>query len=231
MLLVRVQLSHHYTGESMFFWTLLTACTQDPTPVAGRINLCIPDEISPSMETEEPIFVTGALVTIREGSDCAAELVIQTADSELAVGYSILDPDGVDATFIPDWTSAENVTLSTHISAEFGMSYGLILEDSSGIMLALEQGSWGGALKNAELPFEADQSEAAIGVIETECLTSTGYDLVVGDNQFTPFGVFDLALDDQDFTFVAVSAMEYGPGQRCEASDMSDVFAWGLFRN
>jgi hypothetical protein len=214
----------------MLFWTLFTACTQDPPPVAGSIQLCIPDELAPSMETEEPTFVTGSLLDIREGSNCAAELVFQSEGVEHIVGYSILDPEGNDATFIPEWTSAENVTLSTHISFVFGMSYGLVLEDDNGIMMALDQGSWGGALKNAELPFVVEQSENDIGSIEDECMTKTGYTFKIGEDHMAPFGEFDLTIDEQDFTFVAVSAIEYGPGQSCSISDMSDEFAWGIFR-
>lgn len=218
----------------MLFWTLFTACSPEPTnsyPVAGRIRLCLPEDIQPSMETEETNFLTGNLTDIREGSgDCAAELVFQTEDADHVIGYSILDPEGNDATFIPDWTSVENVTLSTHISFVFGMSYGLILEDDSGIMLALDEGTWGGALKDADLPFEVGQSEANIGFIEEECLTKTGFALTIGDEELIPFGEFDLTIEGEGFTFVAVSALEYGPGTSCSISDMSDEFAWGIFR-
>ena len=224
----------------MLFWTLFTACnpedkSSDPVadndPVAGSIRLCLPEDIQPSMETEEPNFLTGSLVDIREGvGDCSAELVFQTEDAEHVIGYSILDPEGNDTSFIPDWTSAENVTLSTHISFVFGMSYGLVLEDDSGIMLALDEGTWGGALKNAELPFEVGQSESEVGFIEEECMTKTGFALTIGDEELVPFGEFAIDIDGQDFTFLSVSAIEYGPGQSCQISDMSDEFAWGIFR-
>ncbi len=230
----------------MLFWTLFTACNSEPyhvdpedeidpveetDPVAGRIQLCIPQDISPSMETEEPNILTGDLVEVRESNgDCAAELVFQTEDAEHIIGYSILDPEGNDATLIPEWTNIADVTFSTHISFEFGMSYGLILEDSKGIMMALDEGTWSGALKDAELPFEVGQSEAAVGIIEDECLTQTGYALTIGDEELVPFGEFEIAIDDQNFIFVAVSAIEFGPGTSCEVSDKSDEFAWGIFR-
>ena len=184
------------------------------------------------METEEPNFLTGNLVNIREGSgDCSAELVFQTEDTEHIIGYSILDPEGNDASFIPDWTSAENVTLSTHISFVFGMSYGLVLEDSESILIALDEGTWGGALQDAELPFTVEPSVNSVAESEGECLTKIGYALSVGDEELVPFGEFDLAIAGQDFTFVAVSAVEYGPGTSCEVSDKSDEFAWGIFRD
>ena len=218
----------------MLFWTLLTACNPEPTPsepVSGRVRLCLPENLQPSMETEEPNLLTGNLIDIREGSgDCAAELVFQTEEAEHIVGYSILDPEGNDASFIPSWTSAENVTLSTHISFVFGMSYGLVLEDSEDILIALDEGTWGGALKNAELPFEIGQSESAIGSIEEECVTKTGFALTIGDEELVPFAQFNVTVDEQDFTFLAVSAIEYGPGTSCEVSDMSNEFAWGIFR-
>ena len=49
----------------MLFWTLFTACnpeakSSDPVaetdPVAGSIRLCLPEDVQPSMETEEPNF-------------------------------------------------------------------------------------------------------------------------------------------------------------------------------
>ena len=220
----------------MLFWTLFTACnTEDPVsetdPVAGSIRLCLPEDVQPSMETEEPNFLRGSLLDIREGSgDCTAELVFQTEEAEHVIGYSILDPEGNDASFIPSWTIAENVTLSTHISFVFGMSYGLLLEDDSGIMLALDEGTWGGALQDAELPFEVGQSENDIGSTEQECITKTGFALTIGDDELLPFGEFDIAIDEQNFTFIAVSAVEYGPGTSCSISDMSDEFAWGIFK-
>jgi len=183
------------------------------------------------METEEPKFLTGNLVDIREGTgNCANELVFQTVDAEHVIGYSILDPEGNASSFIPSRTSAENVNLSTHISFEFGMSYGLILEDSKGLLMALDEGTWGGALKDAELPFEVGQSESDIASIEEECMTKTGFALTIGDEELAPFGEFDITINEQYFTFVAVSAIEYGPGHSCETSDKSDEFAWGIFR-
>ena len=219
----------------MLFWTLFTACTQKTVstdPVVGTIQLCISEDLQPSMETEEPIFITGDLLDIRESTgDCAAELVFQVEDAEHIIGYSILDPEGNDSTFIPEWNAAEEVTLSTHISFVFGMSYGLILEDSNGIMMALDEGSWGGALRDANLPFEVEQSESALGSNEGECVTTTGYALTIGEEEMAPFGEYDLDIEGQSFTFFAVSAVEYGPGTSCEVSDMSDVFSWALFRN
>ena len=100
----------------MLFWTLFTACTQESDstdPAIGNIQLCIAEDLLPSMETEEPIFVTGDLVNIRESTgDCAAELVVQVEDTEHIIGYSILDPEGNDTTFIPEWNTVEEVTLS-----------------------------------------------------------------------------------------------------------------------
>ena len=116
----------------MLFSTLFTACnpeakSSDPVaetdPVAGSIRLCLPEDVQPSMETEEPKFLTGNLVDIRDGAgDCTAELVFRDEDAEHVIGYSILDPEGNDATFILEPTSAENITPSTHISFVFGMS-------------------------------------------------------------------------------------------------------------
>jgi hypothetical protein len=80
------------------------------------------------------------------------------------------------------------------------------------------------------LPFVVEHSENDIGSIEEECMTKTGYTFKIGEDHMAPFGEFDLTIDEQNFTFVAVSAIEYGPGQSCEISDMSDVFAWGIFR-
>lgn len=219
----------------MLFWTLFTACTQESgstDPAIGNIQLCIAEDLRPSMETEEPMFVTGDLVNIRESSgDCAAELVFQVEDREHIIGYSILDPEGNDATFIPEWNAVEEVTLSTHISFVFGMSYGLILEDSNGILMALDEGAWGGALRDATLPFEVGQSENALSSNQGECITATGYALTIGEEEMAPFGEYDLDIDGQGFTFIAVAAVEYGPGTSCEISDMSDIFSWALFRD
>ena len=207
----------------MLFWTLFTACnpeakSSDPVaetdPVAGSIRLLFTRRCSTIDGNGRTKFLTGNLVDIRDGSgDCTAELVFQTEDAEHVIGYSILDPEGNDATFIPDWTSAENITLSTHISFVFGMAYGLVLEDDNGIMMALDEGTWGGALKDAELPFEVGQSDNEVGFIEEECMTKTGFALTIGDEELAPFGEFDIGIDGQDFTFVSVSAIQYGPGQ------------------
>ena len=144
-------------------------------------------------------------MTLERGLETASwvlELVFQTEDAEHIIGYSILDPEGNDATFIPDWTSAENVTFSTHISFVFGMSYGLVLEDDKGIMMALDEGTLGWCtFKDAELPFEVGQSENEVGFIEEECMTKTGFALTIGDEELVPFGEFDIDIDGEDFTF------------------------------
>lgn len=223
----------------MLLWTLFTACTQDPPPAAGRLEFCFSDELAPTMSTEEPRSIIGQLLDVRTGEEnntsCSVELVIvDETQTEHIIGYSVFDPEGNEATlegqFVPRWSAADNVSLIVYSKMGFGMESGIILEDDDGLMVALEGGSWGGALSEVDLPFVVEHSENDIGSLEEDCLTTTGYTFKIGEEYMAPFGEFDIDLENQAYTFGAIAALEFGPGRNCETSDMSDRFSWMLLR-
>ena len=51
---------------------------------------------------------------------------------------------------------------------------------------------------------EVGQSENEL-LTEEECMTKTGFALTIGDEELVPFGEFDIDIDGEDFTFLAVS--------------------------
>lgn len=216
----------------MLLFTLFQACTQDPPPVAGHLSLCIPQELLSSSMEEGIVEISGTLQEIREGTgSCTAEIVmLDEVGEEYVLGYSIVDPEGNDATVRPSWENIQNARLSLYTQMSFGYSSGIILEDTEGLLLALEEGFWSGALTNAELPFSVEWSETEVGTMEGECSVTIGYLQHIGDMDMSPFGSYDITVDGRDFSFVSIGAMKYGPGENCSISDISDQFSWAIFR-
>ena len=216
----------------MLLFAVFSACTQDPPPVAGHLSLCIPEELLSASMQDGVVEIAGSLKEIREGSGtCAAEIVMQDVEGvEYVVGYSIVDADNNDATEIPSWENLSDVRLSLYTHMSFGYSSGVVLEDAEGIMMALEEGYWSGGLSGADLPFSVEWSENGIGSIDKECSVETGYLQKVGETYMSPFGTYDIEIGGQSYSFVSIAAMQYGPGESCAVSDMSDHFSWALFR-
>ena len=220
----------------MLIFALLISCTKDK-PLAGSLELCLPDALQPTFDSEAPVVFSGDLVRFQLGNgDCHAEAVFQDGDTEYVIGYTQYGPEGIDPEqavngYIPQWEAAENVTVSIYAQNSFGTSYGLVVEDDDGILIALEEGHWGGALSDVALPFEVGKSENPIGTIEQECVIKTGYALTVGDEVMAPYANYDLSIEGMDYKFLSIAAMENSPGIKCAISDISDAFTWGLFRS
>ena len=215
----------------MLLLALLTACEQVHPPQSGRLTLCIPDDLRPSMEDEAPVAFSGTLQEIREQSGtCTVEFIINDGSTEHIVGFSILDNNDTDVTPVPAWEVGNEVTLTTHIAFSFGFSSGMVLEDDDGVLFAIDEGAWGGALTGVDLPFSIEQSENPVATEKTECITTEGFAQNFEGESFSPFSINDVELEGQAFTFVAIEASEFGPGSSCEVSDMSDVFSWAVLR-
>ena len=219
----------------MLIFSFLFACSQDK-PYAGSLKFCLPDALLTDNNSEAPIVLSGDIVDYRYGEgDCQAEFIFQDDENEYVIGYTQFGPEGSDPEiaedgYVPRWKAAEDVTLSVYTQHSFGTSYGLVVEDDDGILIALEEGYWGGALTDVDLPFTVEKSQNPIAVIEEECVTKTGYALTVGDDVMAPYAVYDLTIENMDYKFLSIAAIEYSPGESCQVTDMSDQFSWGVFR-
>ena len=150
------------------------------------------------MEDEAPVAFSGTLQEIREQSGtCTVEFIINDGSTEHIVGFSILDNNNTDVTPVPAWEVGNEVTLTTHIAFSFGFSSGMVLEDDDGVLFAVDEGAWGGALTGVDLPFSIEQSENPVATEETECITTEGFAQNFEDESFSPFSINDVELEDK----------------------------------
>ena len=206
----------------------LSAC---PAPLEfGHIRVCT--TLDPLDDL--PTLITGTLTAIDDGStECERSLTItnEAGESE-TVGYSMLD--SVQVAMSPEWDLevGDEVDLTFHRKWGFGYADGFIVEDADGLVTAVEQGGWGGALSNAELGFSVSLS-SELGVEASECQTVTSYAIAFeGDNtiEVLPLEQASFEVGGQSLKAINVRAVEFGAGKRCTMSDQTNQTAWVVFR-
>lgn len=175
-----------------------------PTPV----DHCA--EMDHVVSVESPTGeVTTVGLTVRDGREHVVPLSIDLADGSKA-------------------------TLRYRTSVSFGTAAGFVLRDEVGLLMAANQGTWGGALDPSDLDELSVLRGEVVGEIPGACqgreLMSLYFETGAGTVGVDPFGSSDLATTPP-LTAVAVSAYDWMQGDACAASDASnDLGTWLVYR-
>ncbi len=217
---------------SISFAALVTGCA---APIAeGQIAIC--SSALPEIE-ESGVVLSGVVAALNDGTvDCTQSITITGQaedDAVVTVGYTLLDADGVDITPALDLAVDDSISGVYRNTLVWGTVEALVLEDSAGLVLAADQGTWGGGLEEGDVGFSVSLGEEVIASEESECQTKDGYAVVFEADESVsvePVGSAAIEVDGQALTAHALAAFQRGPGKRCEVSDQTDYLSWAVVR-
>ena len=140
---------------------LLSGCSGMLSPEEGKMNFCPPANIDNAGENGNvQLSVRGILQEVRSSDgECDVEIVVENEGETYVFGYSISDHEDVSQTQIPTWETGGSIEIEYREKMVFGTTQSIIAFDDSGLLMALEEGYWGGSIESTELPFSVDWSE------------------------------------------------------------------------
>jgi len=202
-------------------------------PIAeGQIAICSTEQ--PQIEEAGVVF-SGVVAALNDGSvDCSESVTITGEDdSVITVGYTLLDADGVDITPELDLAVNDSVSGLYRNTLVWGTVEALVVEDDAGLVLAADQGTWGGGLEEGDIGFSVSLGDEVIASEESECETKDQYAIVFDADSsvsIPPVGSGAIEIDGQALTAHALAAFLRGPGKRCTISDQTDSLSWAVVR-
>jgi len=199
----------------------------------GAVDVCSTFELSGE---EELAQVSGTVTGINEGVlDCDQSVSIEdAAGQQWRVGVSILDATGADIAPAIDLDIGDSISIEYRFHMVFGSVEGLVITDDFGVVVAADEGAWGGALTASALPFSVSRGQQVVSSNVTPCMTMEGYEIIFeGDDTVvqSPVSISKFLIEGQEMQTLAIRSTLRGPGRNCSASDISgqDV-AWAVFR-
>ena len=168
--------------------------------------------------------------------DCARSVTLDDgAGATVTVGLRVEDAAGADITPAFALTVGEQARLLYVYRLVFGSVEGLVVrDDAGGLVLAAEEGTWGGALAAGDVPeVSVERGSEVIGVRETGCEPQEGYGITFTADDavsLTPVEGGALTVGGEPMTALAVVAFGWGEGTNCVTTDRTEQVAWAVHR-
>ncbi|MBM4393401.1 MAG: hypothetical protein FJ090_19945 [Deltaproteobacteria bacterium] len=217
---------------------LLLACGSilDPDPVErGSLVVCL-DGSRDSSGNDVDIEHSGTVLSLGAASgDCAQEVEIEGDERAVRrVGWRLTDAEGNDVTPDFDVAVGDSVALSYRYRMVWGDVAGFVLLDGDGSLLAAaDEGAWGDALDDGDVPGLAVTPGEVVATEATVCEPLEGHTLVFeGDDtvEIEPIASDSVTVGGAALTAHAVRATSWGEGAGCEVTDTTSVYAWAVSR-
>lgn len=223
----------------MFTLLALFACDTDldnvfPTGVdAGEVLVCL-DGSRPSGE-DQAIAMPGTVVAIDENlGACTRSVTVEHEDgTRLNVGFSVFAEDGSDMTPVIDVAIGEAVVIGYKYKFVWGDVSAFTIQDTEGLVIVAEEGTWGGAIDEGDVPGLSVDYGKLIGSEETSCEPVEGHSVVFSadeESTINPFGEAQIVLDGNELTALAVAGWKWGEAVGCDVMDNTDRLAWVVYR-
>lgn len=226
----------------MLFWMSLTDCVdggtdEDGVVEQGMLFACLE---SADGEVLDAKVVMEAIVgaPADPGPACGAARNLQLVDGDgtsWVLGFEVKDADGVDITPVLDVAPGDEVSLHFRNNVVWGDVSGFVLEDFEGaLIVAADEGSWGGALKPGEVDgVVIERGREVIATEPSSCQPIEGFNIVFSADEKTvlaPVQSRIVHLGGQPFTGMAVAAWDYGEPDGCSIADATGFTSWALVR-
>jgi hypothetical protein len=221
-------------GLGLLFVLPFVACLPDPGD--GRLDICLDDEAGGAAVDLELDGVVGAI----DGAttQCAQSTrTITFEDGEgvtHTLGFSVFDADGADITPALDLAPGATISVLYRYRLVFGSTAGVVVSDGEGLVAALEQGGWGGALQAGDVPgLDVSVGSEIVAEERTACEPKQGRELIFAADEtvtLTPVASTDLTVDGTPATALALAAYEYSDGGSCSVEDNTGFTTWAVYR-
>lgn len=200
----------------------------------GSAVVCLDDERAMGGDDVD-IELSGTVVNQHAGADCTLNLEVEADDgTRYSVGWSLADAEAQDLTPDFDVADGERVSLLYRYRMVWGDAAGFVLRDAEGdVVAAADEGAWGSALEEGDVPGLAVSPGEVVATEATECEPLEGHTLLFeGDDtvEIEPVGSDAITVGGAEFTAYALRATSWGEGTGCDVSDTTDTYAWALSR-
>lgn len=213
---------------------LLTGCP--PADVdRGQVLVCL-DGGRPAEMEDLDLTVEGTVTAVGAGTGgCAVDVTIEdAAGSATTIGLAVSDHANADVTPALDVAVGDAVSLLYRYRFVWGDTAGFVLSDADGLVVAAEEGYWGGALRDGDVSgLTVTRGEEVLSSEPTDCLPVEGFDLTfAGDDTATliPVDSTTVSVGGVEVTALAVAAWDHGEPTGCDMSDATGVTAWVVSR-
>ncbi|MBW2276841.1 MAG: hypothetical protein JRF63_05070 [Deltaproteobacteria bacterium] len=231
----------------------LTACDDDgPKPKQGDADACAsaPEALLTDSEYEDTELavsgtVTEVLTAVPSGEFdvgyCAADVLdrgfrLDVDGQEVVIGFNVRDENGNDLLPTDLITVGDELDVLFRSKMVWGSVEGVTVRDTEGLRLAVEHGSWGGALEQDEVDgLDVRTGKQVAKQDHQDCGYWSGREIeFIAPGQetviLTPVETDPLTLEGQTLTAVASAAVSYHEGSGCSISDISGRLSWALYR-
>lgn len=229
----------------MLLLTLLTALAGCPAiapndtdelgDIVGRawIDMCT-EGADLDDQDDLDLTIDGTVVAVAGCADATWAVSVETATGDLyTVGFTVSDGATDLTPAIPSVVEGEAVSLRVRKRLVWGTVTGFVLTDGGGVAVAVEQGGWGGALEDGDVPGLTVALGELVAIEETICEPLEGHAIdFEGDAlvSVVPVGDDTVSIGGVPYTAFAVAAWEHGPSATCTVLDDSDVTSWLVYR-
>ena len=216
-----------------------------PTPERGSVVACLggPDVVTGedgSFDITIEGVVTEQWAAGYNLAPCSswAGLAVQIEDDNgdiWSLGMGVLDEKG-------GWIETprlapvgREVAFTYRYRHPWGDVSGFSLSDVDGLIAAVEEGSWGGALRPEDVPgLDVRRGREVTSQEETECAPLLGYDIIfAGDTKrvLPPVSSGQITIDGREYVAHALAAHEDGEAaEGCALPETPGIFAWAITR-
>lgn len=215
---------------------LLAGCplSGKETVERGGLGACIDGARAPA--EGEVVSLTGSVTAITpDDPDCGTLITVDDgAGTAHTVGLLVRDADGVADAPVVALEVGAPVSLLYRYAMVWGDVTGFVLTDDTGVILAAEEGGWGGALQEGDVAgLTVTRGDEVVATEATDCMPIEGFSLTFsGDTsvELVPVSEGEVTVGGQPLTARAVAAWDYGQGTNCEMSDVSGYSSWVVYR-
>ena len=207
----------------------LLACITTPIQ-SGDVTVCL-DGGRPTADLA--LDVAGPITAVGEG-DCGAELTMEDGDGIAhTIGYAAKDGDAADITPVSSLAVGDTVQLAYDYRFVWGDVAGFAIYADDGLVVAADEGVWGGAFALDMLDGLTVSYGDKLGTEETDCMPMDGYTMVFhGDSDVVvePINSAEVEIGGVAVQALAVAAWQWGQPHGCQVSDTTDHLAWVVSR-
>ncbi len=203
-----------------------------PVP-RGSLVVCV-DGVGSSGTPPASLDFTAPLTAI-DDNDCGTTFTLDDgAGTTHTVSLAATDAEG--AALTPDLSALVGTALSLQwrYAQPWGTVSGFSLSDADGLVLAADEGTWGGALGDA-MPtgLKVMAGGDIISFDDGQCGNRAGHSILFqGDAlvELEPVSQGDLAVGGVDLTATALLSDSYDEDAGCSVSDTTDAVVWAVWR-
>jgi hypothetical protein len=147
------------------------------------------------------------------------------------VGWTAATPSGEDLTANPPINLGDTVSVLVRATVSFGTAAGLRVDGADGLLVALEDGSWGPGLQAGDVPEVQVTKGEALGESKTDCGPINGTSLLFGGEEgleLDPVSSDSVELGGVSYKATALAAFEYAGTPTC--TDVAGATRWVVTR-